>query len=119
MCLDDSKNKNNKTASRQFSPLSFFFFFLLKKDNDGSQEKDIFKNKWQRAAQILTCESQKNQKELDENAGTTLDGSWQETCLTLRPFVKDYATISCPLTFRPIGTFFFWEAQKYEMQRKE
>lgn len=29
-------------------------FFLLKKDNDGSQEKDIFKNKWQQAAQILT-----------------------------------------------------------------
>lgn len=49
MCLSDYKNKK-KNASRQFSPL----YFLLKKDDDGSQEKDIFKNKWQQAAQILT-----------------------------------------------------------------
>lgn len=39
-----------KAASMQFSLL----FFLTKKDNDGSQGQDIFKNKWQHQPQILT-----------------------------------------------------------------
>lgn len=50
MCLADYINKK-KTKLQAGSPPPFF---LLKKDNDGSQEKDIFKNKWQQAAQILT-----------------------------------------------------------------
>lgn len=51
MCLY-YKKKNNKQNCKQAVPPPPFF--LLKKDNDGSQEKDIFKNKWQQAAQILT-----------------------------------------------------------------